>query len=800
MQRTSLLLAGSVLAAVLAARPLAADPLTKSLDLDFGRDVASRDLKGLATRSDGRIVPGPVLTELSGPAVGELLWTLAPAGGGRWLVGTGPDGRIMEVTLTGAGYTIRQVARLAEPQVFALQALPDGSLLAGTSPTGALYLLKDGKPAARVVLPVDSIFDLLLLPADDAATQNPEPQTQNSVALVATGNPGRIYRVDLAKFAGAGVSPDRISDPRILAEKGITRFGEIRDRNVRRLARLADGRIAAGSAPRGTVYVFPAGGGAPMILQENREAEVTDLLPQPNGDFYASIVFAAASGERRINRPGSRLAPATPGALPTDTSAPEPVPPTAGSENLGGPTPPEAPATESPPPRFEGRSSVVSFPAGGFPDTLLARDGLAFYRLARRGDLLLIAAGEEGGVFAWDLKSRLSLTLPGAPGAQLNGLAPLDGGTDRFLLLQNNAPGLALLDFTGAGPRQLETKRLDLGLPAELGNLRFDSLRQLTPEQLKIEARTSFGSDEAEGWSSWTPLGVRDGAFYAPGLRGRYVKLRITVPAGIPDFDLDTATLYDLPQDRPPVLTDFRLLPPNFSLNPAPEPMPAPVLTLGQLLNPNQPPPAGGADGGDASAKRKNTFLASQLVPNPGTQVAYWAVTDADGDSLAYTFSIRPAGASQWTDLAVNITDSFVQFDIASLADGLYRTRLVAAEQAPRPAAQRLRVEFETDDLLVDHTPPEILDATARRENGLMIVTVHGRDALSLLDGAEFDFNNGYSQVVLHPVDGILDGREETFELQTPLQNVTGATAVAIHLADQPGNTATRRLPLPAAP
>ncbi|HTX64572.1 MAG TPA: hypothetical protein VMD31_02260 [Opitutaceae bacterium] len=790
MQRTTTFLAGGALALLLGAGSLAADPLTRSLDLDFGRDVASRDLKGLATRSDGRIVPGPTLTPLTGAPLAELLWTVAPAAGGRWLVGTGPDGRILEITLAGTGYTVRPVAKLAEPQVFALQALPDGSLLAGTSPTGALYLLKDGKPVSRVVLPVDSIFDIILLPS---STQNPEPKTPNPVALVATGNPGRIYRVDLGQFAAAGVTADRISDAKLLGEKGITLFGEIRDRNVRRLARLADGRIAAGSAPRGNVYGFPAAGGAPLILQENREAEVTDLLPQPDGDLFASIVFSSVAGERRINRPGLGLRPAAPGTLPADTSLPEPAPPTAGPDNAGTLPPAEAAAPEGTHERFAGRSAIVRFPANGFPETLLTRNGLAFYRLARRGDLLLIAAGEEGAVLAWDLPNRLSLTLPGAEGAQLNGLVPLDGAADRFLLLQNNAPGLALLDFGAPGPRQLETKRLDLGLPAALGNLRFDSLRNLAPEDLRIEARTSFGADETEGWSGWMPLAVRDGAFYAPGLRGRYVKLRITVPAAARDFDLDTATLYNLPQDRPPVLTDFRLLPANYSLNPAPEPLPPPVLTLGQVINPNQPAPGG--DAGDA--KRKNTFLASQLVPNPGSQVAYWTATDADGDTLAYTFSIRPAGATTWTDVAVDIRDSFTQFDISSLADGLYRTRLVVAEQAPRPAAERLRVEFQTDDLVVDHTPPEILDAAVRREDGKLIVTVHGRDALSLLDGAEFDFNNGYRELVLHPVDGILDGRDETFELRTPLQNVTGATSVEIHLADQPGNTATKRMPLP---
>jgi hypothetical protein len=154
-------------------------------------------------------------------------------------------------------------------------------------------------------------------------------------------------------------------------------------------------------------------------------------------------------------------------------------------------------------------------------------------------------------------------------------------------------------------------------------------------------------------------------------------------------------------------------------------------------------------------------------------------------------------GASSWTDLAVDIRENFVQFDTSHLPEGIYASRLIVTEQAPRPAAQRLRTEFETDDLVIDHTPPEILAAAVRRDGNSLIVTVHGRDALSLLDGAELIFNNGYRETVEHPVDGINDGREETYELECPAAKVTGATAVEIRLADEFGNTAARRLALP---
>src|SRR5438477_3004611 len=82
---------------------LHAEPLSKKNDIDFFRDVPSRNLKGLATRSDGRLVAGPTLTEIVASAPADLLWCLEPTNDPtRFLVGTGPDGKIVEVTVNFA--------------------------------------------------------------------------------------------------------------------------------------------------------------------------------------------------------------------------------------------------------------------------------------------------------------------------------------------------------------------------------------------------------------------------------------------------------------------------------------------------------------------------------------------------------------------------------------------------------------------------------------------------------------------------------------------------------------------------
>jgi hypothetical protein len=745
-----------------------AEPLSKKTDIDFFRDVPSRNLKGLATRSDGRLVAGPTLTEITTAAPADLLWCLEPTNEPtKFLVGTGAEGRIFELTLNAANtaFTSREIAKLDDPQIFAIKRLADGALLVGTSPKGGLYLVRDGKPVARVPLPVDSIFDLL--PLDD------------NTVLAATGNPGRIYKIDLKKFATVGIIADKITDAKILADRGVALFGEVRDRNVRRIVALPNHRIVAGSAPKGNIYTFAPEGGAPVVLQENRDAEVTDLLPQPNGDLYASIVYSGGtSGEARITPAGPR---------PKDEPA----------------TPPPAQIE-----KFGGRSSLVWFPADGFAETLTSRNGMAFYRIARFNDLLLAAGGEQGDLLGYDLKARLSLTFAGSISAQLNGLVPL-AGNGKFLLLRNNAPGLAVLDFNAAGVREAETRRLDLIVPATLGALRFNRIRNLPERDLTLDARVSNGSDDVEGWGAWTPLQVGPDAGWraANSLRGRYAKLRFriadatpaatapatprtgaaaTPAASSPSFEIDRASLFSLPQNRRPQLQDFRVLTPNFGLIVAADQPPPANVSLSSLMQSGPREDDGG--------KRKGNFLSSQVVPNTGAQVVLWTVTDPDNDNFTCSFSIRRDGDDKWTEIAANTHDSYAQFDTAHMPDGVYFTRLVATETAPRPAGDRLSQTFETDDLIVDHTSPEVLEATAKRNADSVTLSVHGRDKLSLLDGIEVIFNNSVRETVEQPVDGVRDGREETFTLEVPLARVSNATSVEVTLYDTAGNGTSRRL------
>jgi hypothetical protein len=238
-----------------------------------------------------------------------------------------------------------------------------------------------------------------------------------------------------------------------------------------------------------------------------------------------------------------------------------------------------------------------------------------------------------------------------------------------------------------------------------------------------------------------------------------------------------------LPQNRRPQLQDFRVLTAGYAVIPASEPTPPATVSLSTLI---QTP--------KEDDRRRSNFLSSQVIPSPGTQVILWTVNDPDGDSFVSTFSIRRDGESNWTEIVSASRDNYAQFDTKHMPDGVYFTRLVATETAPRPVAERLSQTFETDDLVIDHTAPEILEATARRDGNSVIVTVHGRDNLSLLDGIEVMFNNNVRETVEQPQDGVRDGREETFVLDVPLARVSNANSLEVTLYDAAGNGTARRL------
>ncbi len=755
--------------------PASGDPTTRRYEIDFGRAVPSRNLSGLAARSDGRLVHGPSLRALEA-TLPELVWCLEPDGAGGWLIGSGPDGRVVRATLGGGSASVSDSADFEETNVFAVCATGAGEFLAGAAPGGVLYLVKDGAVVARSPLGADVIWDIRQLSGDDY--------------LVATGSPAKIFKVSLARFRKAGVTAaDAGGVP--LDSRGINSWAEIRDRNARRLVVAEGGRVIVGSSPRGAIYEFGPGGGQGFILSESKDAEVSDLLVTPDGTLYAALVYNAPAAERRLGpRPPQPPQPAPAAPIAATSAAkvtgwpPQPPQPA--------PAAPVPAAPSAPPPEFGGRSEVLRIPKDGFPESVVTRNNLAIYKLAAFGDLLLMGGGERGEVLGYNPLRRMFLTFAGAPSSQVNGIAPIRGSPGQFLLLRNNFSGLAVLDFGAAGERTAETHKLELGLPSLLGLLQFSRLRELSGETLSVDFKFGNSADEGDGWSDWRPATREGDAFRLGDTRARYARVRLRVPAAMStSAEIGRASLFHIPQNRPPVVQDFRVFPPGLGLIPMPEP-PAPAsLPLGQFLLPNQPQPQ---QGGAGEQPQKHSFLASQVVAQPGNQLVYWNASDPDGDNLLANLALRNVNSDEWTKIAAGVSSNNLGFSTADLVEGPYVLRLTITEDAPRPEKDRQFAVHDSDDLTVDRSPPELLEISQSATDRSLFIRVAARDTWSLLRGARAIFNNGVEVETVLPEDGILDGREETFVLEIPRVAATGATNAEVMVVDQAGNRTSRRV------
>ncbi len=153
-----------------------------------------------------------------------------------------------------------------------------------------------------------------------------------------------------------------------------------------------------GPPRRANIYLFAAEGGVPYIAQENHDAEVTDLLAGPDGGYFATIVFSG--GEIHPVQSNVVVTAGPEGAVivgagPTPNPGPGPTPvPNPGSKQKDNSA--EILNAAGPAERFPGRSTLQAFSPEGFPETLVSRLGVAFYRMCRMGDLVVISGGELG--------------------------------------------------------------------------------------------------------------------------------------------------------------------------------------------------------------------------------------------------------------------------------------------------------------------------------------------------------------------------------------------------------------------
>jgi len=667
----------------------------------------------------------------------------------RWIDDTAEElleGRGSDVQVTADG-TVQRIAGWAagpgfeEAVVMAAAGADDGSLIVGTGFPARLYRVRGDQAELLADVEAEQITALLA--------------TNNGDVLVATVAPGVLYRWrrgsldeigrlgeggiwDLALFAGevvaAGGPPASIFK---VTERGLVRWVELPDVHARCLEPHGD-RLLVGTSGKGLMLTVD-GSGQLGVLADSPFTEIADLA------VGGGVVWAAALVGEPVTTPRQKKSNGEDGedgevetevTVTTDIKLPEINGKTATSEIL----------------------------------KLTAEGGLlSVHRFVREvatsiawdGEGLLVGTGFEGEV--WRFVDGGGARIATIDAVQVVGV--VDGGA----ALLTQGPGGVLWRRTESDRAgRFRSKAQQFNQPVRFGEYRVEP----QAEDLRIRFRSGISAKPDTtwlGWSKWMPASGGSGGLPA----ARSLQWEVDFPA-----DTKTASVVD----RVEVAVVEVNLPPKMKMLKVEEPgvvyLSAPPPT-GPVIEAVHPDVNGIFTVIDDSTPKNNGSTKGKKYYRAGFRTVSWQVSDPNKDPLRYRLEIEGRNGFSF-DVRERIAGSQLGVDTHALPDGTYRFRLTASD-APGNPEGAIEVSRVSRWFAVDNTAPAV---SLRRTGDLWVVSAS--DNLSPIARAEWS-RDGHEWTNLAPTDGLLDGREETFEFPA----VSGRHIVVVRVVDRQHNRAT---------
>lgn len=674
-------------------------------------DFLRGDVTQLSIDEHGRLTLGPALDRVFDPSV-SVVWTLAAGTDGTTYLGTGNDGKVFKVSPDGTGELFYDSSEL---EIHALAVGPDGTLYAGSSPDGRIYKVSSAGVATDFFDPDDKYIWSLAVDADGNV-------------FAATGDKGIVYRI----------TPDGKGEA----------FYSTKSTHAMTLAFDPEGRLLIGTGTPGRVFRVERDGKGFLVLdtpyQEVRAIRVTD----------DGLVYAAAQNAR----------PSTPSQDTTDASpapAPEPVA-SVSSEIMAFaiidvPVTPQAPqdggARE---PQGRAAGAVYRIQPDGLWDTLWESQEDAPYDLSiEPGGTVLVATGGKGKVFRLSGEPVRPVLVTRVPAEQAT---TFHRRGDRTYLVTANPGLLVALSNERAATGTYESEVKDAGMVASWGAI---SWRATTPQGTKVELFTRSGNTRVpdDAWSEWSEAYAAAEGSPITSPKARFLQWRAVLTGGEASPVLTSVSAAYLQRNVRPQVTSITVHPPGvvfqkpFSTGEAEiagydgEPQDRRLANQGNTANATSSPALG------------------RRIYQKGLQTFAWKAEDDNGDELVFDVLYRREAETEWRPLQSGLAETLVVWDTSSAPNGTYVLKVVASDTRANPSELALRGELESESFEIDNTPPSVTLGEIRREQSSFMVPLSVRDADSVLTRVEYSLDAQRWQTAF-PVDGILDARQETFEIR----------------------------------
>lgn len=801
-----------------------------------------------------------ILLGITVTLLGTLAWAVTP---GVWRQSSEGDFAKCERTNTvvdshGDVTLARRIDILMStddaPPVISAVAFMDGAIYAASGVDGAIYRIADGECSSYAKLP--STIVTCLAPGDDvllaggggekAGLYALQPDgtvkkrfTDPSVKYIWTIVPGENESLYLATGPEAKVWRLSATDQAEVIFQAEATLAK----NILCLAKTKDGKLLAGTDEKGLVFEIDPKAKTSRVVLDAGEKEISTILPDGAGGFYAATSDAAKASASKGKANGTKngragtsetkpaesvppVAPTTQPAEPAEPTTPETTPPAKSllTRTPDEPTAPVAQDVHAQAAREDDGSVTITLPAGRKLPVLVQKGR----RVVMIEDLTTgrVQAIPAEKVRVEHIPASLasqppSATKPnGTPSSKARHITPPATGASGNAVYHVDAAGMRRTLFRRPATIQAMVRqgnRLILATGNE-GRIYFVTLDgALSGEVIDTDAKQVTALTEGrEGTLIFATSNVgsvgRIGRAYAP--RGTLIR---------PPLDAKQIAQWGTLKlrGRAPEGTTLTVATRSGNLTPAQDatwsswsketplqdgfvPMGAPAArflqyrvtmtstgratpTLGAVQSIYQVANLAPAVSG---VRVQATNLGKTPMKKEPTKV-YRLVTiqasDPNHDTLQYKVQFRKAGTKVWVEVAKDLKKPKYRWDTRTVSDGEYELRVIADDSPSNPTASALTGERISEPFVVDNTPPRFDKLTVVVRGNAAVLHGSVTDALSRITSLQYSVDSATKWRTFLPADGICDSTHETFRAEVA-DLAPGAHQITVRALDVFGN------------
>ncbi len=161
---------------------------------------------------------------------------------------------------------------------------------------------------------------------------------------------------------------------------------------------------------------------------------------------------------------------------------------------------------------------------------------------------------------------------------------------------------------------------------------------------------------------------------------------------------------------------------------------------------------------------------------------------DPNNDKLVYKVQFRKAGSKVWIEIDKDLPQPRYIWDTRTVSDGVYRLRVIASDEPSNTITDAMTGSRISEPVIVDNTAPRFDNLTVVVTGGKAVLHGSVTDALSRIASLQYSVDSATKWQTFLPSDGICDSSHETFRVEVP-DLPAGAHQITVRVRDVFENT-----------